>query len=51
MEILSNLQKMAQFRNVLVHDYAKIDPEITFVILKKDFSDIQKFIKAINSLL
>ncbi len=51
MEILSNLQKMAQFRNVLVHDYAKIDPEIVFVILKKDLSDIQKFIQDINSLL
>lgn len=51
MEILSNLQKMAQFRNVLVHDYAKIDPEIVFVILKKDLTDIQEFIQDINSLL
>jgi len=38
-----NLKKMAQFRNVIVHEYIKIDPEIIFSILKKNLPDISKF--------
>lgn len=45
------LQKMAQFRNVLVHDYAKVDPEIVYLILNKNLSDFREFIYAVNLLL
>ncbi|MHB1254264.1 MAG: type VII toxin-antitoxin system HepT family RNase toxin [Candidatus Humimicrobiaceae bacterium] len=38
-----NLKKMAQFRNVIVHEYIKINPEIIFSILKKNLPDISKF--------
>jgi Uncharacterized conserved protein len=50
-DLLPKLQKMAQFRNVLVHDYAKIDPEIVYMILKKNLSDIREYIRTIDRLL
>jgi len=37
------LKKMAQFRNVIVHDYLKIDPEIVFAILTKHTDDLSRF--------
>lgn len=50
-DLLPKLQKMAQFRNVLVHDYAKFDPEIVYVILKEDLTDLHEFMSAVNRLL
>lgn len=50
-DLLPKLQKMAQFRNLLVHDYARIDPEIVYTILQKELSDIQEYIRAVESLL
>ncbi|BBB93530.1 type VII toxin-antitoxin system HepT family RNase toxin [Methylomusa anaerophila] len=44
-------QKMAQFRNILVHDYAKIEPEILLGILRRNLSDLEEFLKRIASLL
>lgn len=41
------LMKMAQFRNIVVHDYLKINPEIVFTIIQKDISDITAFAKII----
>ncbi|MHB8279503.1 MAG: type VII toxin-antitoxin system HepT family RNase toxin [Candidatus Humimicrobiaceae bacterium] len=38
-----NLKKMAQFRNIIVHEYIKIDPEIIFSVLKKNLPDISRF--------
>jgi uncharacterized protein YutE (UPF0331/DUF86 family) len=49
--LLPNLSKMAQFRNILVHDYAKIEPDIIHGILKNNVADFQKFIKEINEAL
>jgi uncharacterized protein YutE (UPF0331/DUF86 family) len=49
-ELSPNLQRMAQFRNVLVHDYAKIDPDIIYSILAKNLSDIQEFIRAVGTM-
>lgn len=46
--LADRLKKMAQFRNVVVHDYIKIDPEIVFAIIQKDLGDITAFIKAIK---
>ncbi len=42
-----SLAKMAQFRNILVHDYLKIDREIVFNIVQRDVKDLELFIKAI----
>ncbi len=50
-ELLPKLQKMAQFRNVLVHDYAKIDPDIIYAILTRNLPDIQEFIRVVDCLL
>jgi uncharacterized protein YutE (UPF0331/DUF86 family) len=48
--LLANLQRMAQFRNVLVHDYAKIDPDIIYSILAKNLPDIHEFIRAVGTM-
>ena len=40
---LPELSKMAQFRNLIVHSYAKIDPEIVYTILKRNVADLIKF--------
>ena len=37
------LKKMAQFRNVIVHDYIRVNPEIVYSILKKNLNDILYF--------
>ena len=47
-EIIDNklgerLKKMAQFRNIIVHDYATIDPEIVYTIVKNNITDIRSF--------
>ena len=39
--------KMSKFRNIVVHDYARIDPEIVIGILKKDLNDFNKFAREI----
>lgn len=39
--------KMAKFRNIVVHDYARIDPEIVVGILKKNMDDFKRFAKEI----
>ncbi len=43
-----NLKKMAQFRNILVHDYTKIDPEIVYSILQKHLVDILDYAQMIK---
>ena len=44
-----SLQKMAQFRNLLVHDYARIDEIILFGILRKNVDDLVDYVVAIMS--
>jgi len=41
------LMKMAKFRNIIVHDYARIEPEIVIGILKKDIEDFKQFAQQI----
>lgn len=43
----AKLQEMAQFRNLLVHRYGKIDTMRVFIIMSEDLKDIQEFIKRI----
>lgn len=41
------LQKMAKFRNILVHRYEEVEPEIVISILKKNLKDFELFKRAI----
>jgi uncharacterized protein YutE (UPF0331/DUF86 family) len=41
------MEKMAKFRNVVVHQYEEVDSEIVIVILKKHLGDFDRFIDAI----
>lgn len=45
--LLPRLQDMARFRNLLVHEYAKIDNETVYGILKKRLNDFDEFASAI----
>jgi uncharacterized protein YutE (UPF0331/DUF86 family) len=44
---LGALEKMARFRNIIVHDYERIDPTIVVGILKNNVSDFERFKKSI----
>jgi len=37
------MEKMAKFRNVVVHQYEKVDAEIVIVILKRHLKDFDRF--------
>ena len=37
--------KMAKFRNIIVHDYAEIDPEILLSIIKNNITDLKAIFK------
>ncbi len=38
-----SLVRMARFRNVLVHDYTRIDPEIVVRVLRENLGDLAAF--------
>ena len=44
-ENIDNYIKMAQFRNIIVHDYADIDPEIMLKIINENISDLKTIFK------
>ncbi len=41
--VLDAMVKMSKFRNVVVHDYTRIDPEIVIGILKNNLIDFKRF--------
>ena len=45
--LCGTLEKMARFRNVVVHQYETIDPTIVVSILRRDLRDFEKYKKAI----
>lgn len=45
--LLSALNKMAKFRNIVVHHYDKIDPGIVITILRNNLGDFNRFKTAI----
>jgi uncharacterized protein YutE (UPF0331/DUF86 family) len=47
-QLLEPLLSMARFRNLVVHDYAKIDDEIVYGILKKRLGDFDAFAEAVR---
>lgn len=46
----ASLASMVGFRNILVHDYARVDPAIVVRVLQKDFIDIERFRDAVQAL-
>jgi len=46
-DLLPRLVAMAQFRNLIVHDYARIDNQVVFGILKRRLGDLDAFAQAI----
>ena len=44
-KLAENLMGIANFRNILVHDYEKIDREIVYEKLQNNLSDIEDFKK------
>ncbi|MBE3587658.1 MAG: DUF86 domain-containing protein [Thermoanaerobacteraceae bacterium] len=47
-EELPDLTKMAQFRNILVHNYARLDAAIIFGVLKNNLDTFRRFARAIQ---
>jgi len=45
--LFKTMDKMAKFRNVVVHQYEKIDPAIVVSILHNNFKDFEIYKKAI----
>jgi uncharacterized protein YutE (UPF0331/DUF86 family) len=46
-EQLPILLKMARFRNLVVHDYARIDDAKVYAILKRNLADLDAYARAI----
>ncbi|QAA34750.1 type VII toxin-antitoxin system HepT family RNase toxin [Clostridium manihotivorum] len=44
----SNLSNMAGFRNILVHDYVRLDREVVYDIIINHLKDIESFMKIIS---
>ena len=49
-DLAENMQKIAGFRNILVHDYLKIDQQIVYATLNK-LQDFQEFAQCVYKLL
>ncbi len=45
------LQRMARFRNVLVHRYWDVDYSRVYDVLQRDLDDLREFMRAISALL
>jgi len=50
-ELLPALLDMARFRNLIVHDYARIDDAKVYAILKKHLGDFDKYARTIAAYL
>ena len=50
-KIVEKFAGMANFRNILVHDYEKIDREIIYMKLHDNLADFGDFIKAVKKFL
>jgi uncharacterized protein YutE (UPF0331/DUF86 family) len=50
-ELATRMKDMASFRNVIVHDYTRVDPAIVFGIFKRRRADLDDFGRAIRAFL
>jgi len=46
-DLYSKLEKMAGFRNILVHDYLTLDRELEYEIIRTNLDDLRKFMEMI----
>lgn len=46
-ELFATMEKMAKFRNIVVHQYEEVDAEIVVAILKKHLADFERFKAAV----
>ena len=46
-ELLPDLIRMARFRNLIVHDYARIDNQIVHTMLKERLGDFDRYAQVI----
>jgi uncharacterized protein YutE (UPF0331/DUF86 family) len=49
--LFKTMEKMARFRNVVVHQYDKVDPAIVISILRNNLGDFEKYKRAIITFL
>ncbi len=47
LELKENLSNMASFRNILVHDYIKLDRSLVYNIIVENLDDLRSFMKEI----
>jgi len=47
-DLSRKMQKMAGFRNLVVHDYARIDDALVYGILKRHLHDFERFADAVE---
>ncbi len=45
--LFATMEKMAKFRNIVVHQYEEVDAEIVITILKKHLEDFERFKEAV----
>ena len=50
-ELGDALAKMVGFRNILVHDYTRLDPAIVVRVLRKDLVDLLRFRDTVRGIL
>ena len=50
-ELFETMEKMAKFRNIIVHHYDKVDTEIVIGILRNDLNDFSAYRNAIITIL
>jgi uncharacterized protein YutE (UPF0331/DUF86 family) len=48
-ELSQKLQKMAKFRNVIIHQYHQVSFDQLEEIIENDLNDIEKFLKAVEN--
>jgi uncharacterized protein YutE (UPF0331/DUF86 family) len=49
-ELGESLASMVGFRNILVHDYTRLDPAIVMRVLRTDVDDLSRFREAVRAL-
>ena len=49
-ELGASLASMVGFRNILVHDYTRLDPTIVMRVLRTDLDDLSRFRDAVHAL-
>ena len=49
--LAESLARMVGFRNILVHDYTRLDPAIVLRVLRTDLQDVEAFRAAVVNLL